>query len=134
MLVLKAVLAWLGLMALAMLNGIFRQFVLLPNMGELPAHQVTTVILCVVIFIYTWLVLGWWPLPARSSAWMVGITWAILTVAFKFVLGAMILKKPMPTLIADYNLLAGRIWPLALLSTLIAPAVLWRASQWPAKV
>lgn len=126
MLVLKAFLAWLVLMALAVLNGIFRQFVLLPNMGDLRAHQVSTVILCVVIFIYTWLVLRWWQLPARSSAWMVGIMWALLTVAFEFVLGGIILKKPMSTLLADYNLLAGRIWPLVLLSTLLAPALLWR--------
>lgn len=126
MLVLKAVLAWLGLMVLAMLNGTFRQFLLLPNMGDLPAHQVSTVILCVLIFIYTWLVLRWWRLPARSSAWMVGVIWLVLTVTFEFVLGGLILREPMSKLLSDYNLLAGRIWPLVLLSTLLAPALFWR--------
>lgn len=129
MLVIKAFASWLILMVLAILNGSFRQSVLLQRMDELRAHQVSTIMLCAIIFLYTWLIYRWWQLPSRSSAWIVGLTWLVLTVAFEFVLGGVILKKPMSTMLADYNILVGRIWPLVLLSVLLAPVALWRANQ-----
>jgi hypothetical protein len=56
----------------------------------------------------------------------VGILWAVLTVAFEFLAGHYAFGHPWPELLADYDLLRGRVWLLVLVTTLVAPRWAWR--------
>ena len=47
--VLKYFLAWFGMMVLAILNGGLRDLAYKPHVGALPAHQLSTVILIVLL-------------------------------------------------------------------------------------
>jgi len=52
----------------------------------------------------------------------------VLTLLFEFGLGRA-LGRPMETLLADYNILRGRLWPLVLITELVGPWIalrLWR--------
>jgi len=44
-------------------------------------------------------------------------------VAFEFLFGHYVMGHPWSRLVQDFNLLAGRVWALVLLTTLFAPIV-----------
>lgn len=48
----------------------------------------------------------------------------ILTILFEFVFGHYVIKNPWQKLLADYNILKGRLWSLLLLTELISPLLI----------
>lgn len=58
-----------------------------------------------------------------EEAWAVGVGWVALTLAFEFLGGHFLFGKSWTELTVDYNLLAGRIWVLVLVVTLLAPVI-----------
>jgi len=53
--------------------------------------------------------------------------WVALTLAFEFLAGHYLFHNPWDKLLADYDVLHGRIWPLVLIVTLLAPVIAYRA-------
>ena len=122
-------LAWLGLSALAVVNGIARDALYLERLGERRAHQVATVVLLLLMLGYTWLVHQRWPLPGQGAAWQVGLVWLVLTVAFEVGLGRL-QGRSWAELLASYDLLSGNLWVLVPLATLVLPPVVrWMSGQ-----
>lgn len=125
---LRAIIVWLGLMVLAILNGTVRQYGIIPFTGERAGHWISTVMLCGLILGATYL--AWNRLAPRNmaDAWEIGILWLALTMAFEFLAGHFLFKRPWAQLFADYDILNGRIWVLVLIITLIAPRIMahWR--------
>jgi hypothetical protein len=52
------------------------------------------------------------------------LTWLALAAAFEFLAGHHVFGKPWSRLIADYDVLHGRVWVLVVLTTVAAPMVL----------
>ena len=50
-----------------------------------------------------------------------GVFWTALTIAFEFGFGHYVMGHPWERLLADYNILAGRIWVLVLATMLLGP-------------
>jgi len=76
------------------------------------------------------------PLPIepgldRGRLIALGIGWAAATVLFEFGFGHWVAGHPWSRLVADYDLLAGRIWVLVLLTLLIGPGRGPRAGEPP---
>jgi hypothetical protein len=118
-----AILIWFGLLTLAILNGGFREGVLVPRFGRGVSQAVSTIILSVLILLAGWISIPWIGPRTLQDAWTIGILWATFTLAFEFLAGHFIFGKPWSELLADYNLLAGRIWIMVLIITLITPIV-----------
>ena len=112
---------WLGMPVVAILNALIREKVYKDAIGELAAHQLSTITLIILIGIYTWLVSLGWKLQSAGDALIVGGIWLALTVAFEFGFGRLVMKHPWERLFHDYNISKGRIWVLVLLWTLMAP-------------
>jgi hypothetical protein len=55
----RAVLIWLNLLAMASLNGGFREGVLVPRIGRGPGQAVSTVMLSSLIVVLGWIALPW---------------------------------------------------------------------------
>jgi hypothetical protein len=53
---------------------------------------------------------------------LIGAVWLALTLAFEFLAGHYLFGSSWERLLADYDLLRGRVWILVLLATLFAPA------------
>jgi hypothetical protein len=69
-----------------------------------------------------------WVAPAGlREAFLVGVLWVVLTVAFEFIAGHYLFGNPWPKLLADYDILHGRLWLLVLVTNLLAP--LWAAKM-----
>lgn len=119
--VIRTVLVWFALLVLAILNGGFREAVLLPRLGRGLAQAVSTMILSLLILALGWIAMPWIGPRALQDAWTVGVIWVGLTLAFELLGGHFLFGKPWPELLADYNLLAGRIWIMVLVVTLMTP-------------
>ena len=118
-----ALLIWLGFVLLAVLNGGFRQRVLIPLVGEQTGHVVSTVILSTAIVFITWATLSWIAPATSEEAWRLGALWLGMTIAFEFLVGHYLFHIPWAKLLADYNFLRGRLWILVLVATLLAPVL-----------
>ncbi len=119
--------AWLGLSALAIANGVAREGLYGEAVGDHAAHQISTVTLIMLIAGYSWLLQRWWPLSSSRTAWQVGAGWVAMTIAFEFGFGHYVTGNSWSALLADYNLLEGRLWLLIPLTILLAPELARRA-------
>jgi len=121
--ILRTVVIWFGLLTLAILNGGFREAVLVRRLGRGLGQAVSTMVLSVLILAAGWISVPWIAPRTLQDAWTVGILWVTLTLAFEFLAGHFLFGKPWQELLADYNLLAGRIWVMVLIVTLMTPIV-----------
>lgn len=122
----KYIVAWLGMMALAVANGIARDKVYGPRVGELAGHQFSTAILLIAFGAYFYALERLWPLYSRNLAWVIGVVWLIMTLLFETALGRLVAREPWRKIFADYNILAGRLWILVPIWVLCGPYVVFR--------
>ena len=119
--IVRALVVWFAMVAVAITNGIFRVSVLNPRLGEGWGHIASTLLLCLLIALLTWITIGWIAPVSGPQAVAVGLLWVLLTVGFEFGFGHWVAHKPWAGLLADYNVFRGRIWILVLLVTGGAP-------------
>jgi hypothetical protein len=117
------ILLWVGLLFLAIINGALRDFTYLKTLGEHRAHQLSTILLLLLISVYSYFVFGYWNLGSEKEAILVGVLWLILTLAFEFLFGHFVAKHSWEKLLRDYNIFKGRLWILILIWTAIVPLV-----------
>jgi hypothetical protein len=117
------ILLWVGLLFLAIINGALRDFTYLKTLGEHRAHQLSTILLLLLIFVYSYFVFGYWNLGSEKEAILVGVLWLILILAFEFLFGHFVAKHSWEKLLRDYNIFKGRLWILILIWTAIVPLV-----------
>lgn len=95
-------------------------------MPELLAHQMSTATGSVILGVFIWFVIRLWPPVSSSQAGSIGLIWVALTVTFEFGMGGFIMHRPWTHLLHDYNLAAGRVWPLLLVWIGLAPFIFYR--------
>jgi hypothetical protein len=121
--ILKALIVWFVMMVLAILNGITRNSLYEPRIGEQAAHVVSSITLCVLIVALAWITNPWVAPGTTRAAFGVGLLWLSLTVAFEFLAGHYAFGHSWGKLLADYDLTRGRVWILVLVTTFLAPAL-----------
>ena len=86
--ILKSLIIWLCFIPIAILNGGLREYVLAKAIGAEWALPVSGITLSVCIFLITWLLL---PRMINSftskDGWLIGKSWALLTIVFEFAAG-----------------------------------------------
>jgi hypothetical protein len=75
--------AWLGMMLLAIANGAVRDFTYRGWVGDFRAHQLSTVTLLLLFVGYFWALFTVWPLASAHQAWLIGSVWLVMTLAFE---------------------------------------------------
>lgn len=112
---------WIVMAVLAVINGIFRETVIIPRVGEYSGHLLSTALLVVAIlalsagyFAYT--VIEY----TRTERLLVGMVWVVLTVGFEFLIGYLE-GIPVSETIAQYDVLAGQVWIVVPITLLAAP-------------
>lgn len=118
---LYAFLLWLGFAALAIALGNVRVRLAEPLMGEPAAHVVFTLLFCLLLYLLTDWFVGVAGFDTATSQWWLGVIWMALTVCFEFVFGHYVVGHSWQVLLADYNILNGRIWVVVLLTLLLGP-------------
>ncbi len=128
MIKIRHVVAWFVLLLVAMINGGLRDYTYGKYVSELLAHQISCmsgiVLFAVVIRQYVYL----WPPVSDREAWQIGLFWMVLTVAFEFLFFHYVTGHSWESLLANYDMSAGRLWPLILLWVAVAPWLFHRYS------
>lgn len=115
--------AWLLMPFLAVLNGVVRDATYGQAMGHDLAHSVSVIPLLVLIITWGAVFARRWPLPDTAAAVRVGAVWLVLTLAFEFGLGAL-RGVPVATMLGEYDVTSGKVWPLIPLATLFTPVLM----------
>jgi hypothetical protein len=119
--IVRALAVWGLLLVLAVLNGGVRDTWLSPVLGDTIGRAISSVLLALLILLATWLTIRWIGPTTPGQAMAVGALWVGLTLGFEFGVGHYGFGKSWAELLADYDLLRGRIWILVLLATFVAP-------------
>ncbi|MCP5065804.1 MAG: hypothetical protein GY946_04495, partial [bacterium] len=90
----KYVLAWFPMVAIAIANGVLRQAWYGKHLGELQAHQISTLTGVVLFGVYIWFVVRVWRPVSATQAIAVGLLWLAMTVAFEFLFGHYVAGHP----------------------------------------
>ena len=122
----RALILWFALLVVAVANGGFREALLIPRFGPHAGHIVSTIMFCAGILIVTYVAAAWIHPGSRRDTIAIGLAWLALTLAFEFGFGRA-RGKPWSELLADYDVLKGRIWMLVLVTTAVAPYLAARA-------
>ena len=118
----RAAAVWFMLLAIAVVAGAVRTTLLQPRVGEQAAHVIGTLASVAIFAVVIWCTVSWIaPRSDRGQLVRVGIGWVAATVLFEFGFGRYVMGHPWSRLLADYNLLAGRLWVLVLLTLLLMP-------------
>jgi hypothetical protein len=116
----KAVSVWLIMLIAAILNGLIREQLITPVVGEFAGRVISSLILSAFIFGITIIFIPWFRISRVSELWSLGAFWAALTITFEFIFGR-IQGFSWHTLLAHYKLLEGRLWFIVPLTALISP-------------
>lgn len=120
----RAAAIWLVLLVVAFAAAALRTGLLEPRIGEPAAHVVGTLAVVITFAVLIWLVTPWVvPDLARRRLAAVGVGWTLATMAFEFGFGHYVMGHSWSRLLADYDLTAGRLWVLVLLTLLLMPVV-----------
>ena len=113
---------WFLFMILAIINGAIRNKIYKPIVGDLTSHQISTIILIILIIVATYLILKFSDLKlSNSEAFLMGTILLVLTVTFELIIGHFVFGNTWEKLFADYNILKRRVWSLVLVTTFFAP-------------
>ena len=115
---------WLLFLILAIINAGIRNTVYKPIVGDLTAHQISTIVFMIIIMVVTYLLFRFIQIKlSDSQAFLMGFIWLFSTILFEFVAGHYVFGNSWEKLITDYNILKGRVWSLVLLTTFFAPYI-----------
>jgi len=120
----RAVLGVWGLLAVLMsLNGIFREVVLADHFRRSTADLLSAVLGIGIILGATGAFFRAFPGWRDANPIRLAVIWTTLTVAFEFIFGHYVDRKSWSELAANYAIWNGRLWPLVLLSLILAPFI-----------
>lgn len=125
---LKYFLAWFPMLLLAVINGIARDLGYKPYLGELAAHQLSTFTLLTLFAIYIYYVVKIFPPASGIEALCLGLTWTAMTLIFEFGFGRY-RGNSWEHMLADYNLLKGRLWVLIPIWVCYAPYLFFKIAK-----
>lgn len=124
---LLALAVWPLFLVTAVSLGAVREELIAPSLGEQVAHVVGTLQFIAAMLAIMWVFvdkIG--SLVQRIDLWLIGVMWTVLTVCFEFGFFHFMAGVPWEKLLADYNIFAGRLWVLVLLTTLCGPPLVSR--------
>lgn len=116
----KSILIWLLIIPLAMLNGLLRDEVITPIIGEKYALPLSGVILCVLIFFVALFFIPRLGRGSKQTYLKIGLLWMLLTVSFEFIFG-FLRGVPFMEMINTYNITTGNLWLVIVLFVGIVP-------------
>lgn len=117
----RYLLCWFLLAIIAVANGVIREATYGKHVSALTAHQISTATGILFTGFCVWWLSRLWPIESSSQAWLIGVCWLLATIAFEFGFGHLVAHHSLAELLADYNILRGRVWLLFLTWVLVMP-------------
>lgn len=121
MLVLKALAIWVSFLIVSMLNGMGREQVLSPIIGESIALPLSGLTLSAFIFIITYSTIHFFGRLPTNAYVSIGLLWLGITLAFEFSFANITQDRNWRDIIPMLNPLSGNLLLLVLAVTAVAP-------------
>lgn len=122
----KYLIAWLVMLLVSVANGALRDFTYGKHMHELAAHQLSSISSVVLLGLVILSFVRIYPPSSGREAVLIGLLWMALTVAFEFIFFHYVAGHAWAELLANYNVLQGRVWVVVLVWLAIAPYIFYR--------
>jgi hypothetical protein len=119
---------WFLLALVAIANGVVRQATYGRSVSDLAAHQISTVTAIIASGAVVWVANRFWAIESVSQAWTIGLSWLVMTITFEFGFGHFVAGHSWAKLLADYNMLEGRVWSLFLVWITVLPFVVFKVA------
>jgi len=116
----KSMLVWLLFVPLAIINGAFREGVLGPWIGERIALPISALILCILVFIVSYIFIPRLGRGSSKTYLTIGALWVLATVIFETVLG-LLMGITINEIIDAYNVTTGNLWLIVVIFIGIVP-------------
>lgn len=114
---------WVVMAMVAVINGGFREVVLIPRIGEYAAHVLSTALLVAAILLVSFVYFQRTPIEyAYVELVVIGMLWTALTVGFEFLVGY-VEGTPVSVTLGQYDVFAGQVWIAVPLTLLLSPLV-----------
>lgn len=126
----RALAVWLGILVLAVINGLLREAVLLPMLDTPAALILSGLLLSVLILAVAYLSLPWLGRLPATGYIAIGLGWLCLTLVFEFAFGRLVQGRTWAELLEAYTFRGGNLWPLVLLVITMSPYVAARIRSW----
>ncbi|MGD2137455.1 MAG: hypothetical protein PVJ66_04515 [Gammaproteobacteria bacterium] len=117
----KALTLWVALLLVATVNGVIREKLLIPGMGNYWGTFASGVVLSASIFLVAFFTVRWYGILEPRCFWKIGMLWLALTLLFEFTFGLFIAQRTWNELLAAYMFRGGNIWPVVLVIILVSP-------------
>lgn len=118
--VFKSLVAWAIILLFAILNGMLRVKVLLPELGAPWGMVFSGVLLSAIIFFAAYLALPWLGTRHLPTLWRIGFGWLALTLIFEVSM-ARWQGLSWSVMLQAYTFKNGNLWPLVLIVIAVAP-------------
>lgn len=122
----KATGVWFVIVIAAILNGIFREKVLLSLVGPELALPLSGILLSLLVLFVSFMLVSFLGSSKPRVMFVIGLFWITLTLSFEIIFGRFVVGKSWQEIMQVFNLLEGNLFVLVLIVTFIAP---WMASK-----
>ena len=122
----KATGLWLVIVIAAILNGIFRDSVLVPTIGANLALPLSGILLSILVFIITLAFISFFDSTEPKVYICIGLFWVLLTLSFEFLFGHYVIGKSWLEILQVLNILKGELFLLVLFVSAVSP---WLAAK-----
>ena len=116
----KAILIWVLIIPLAILNGVLREQITEPLLGSSIALPLSGIILSVLIFVAAYLLIPEIGKSKASEYVLVGVIWFTLTNLFDLVM-ILAVGNPVSDFWGMFDVTAGNLWSLVVIACLVPP-------------
>lgn len=114
---------WLVLICAEIIHGILRELILAPLVGHFRSNQIGVFTGSVIIISIAYFTIRWIGAKRTRELMTVGFVWLLLTVAFEFLFGRLVMQLPWEERLAGYNIAQSGIMPFGLLVLLFSPMI-----------
>jgi hypothetical protein len=122
MVIFRSVAIWLLFIVAESLNGVVRILWLEPNLGNVPAHQISFAFASILVLAIAMLSAPWLQV-SRLQRLGIGILWSSLTFAFEIGLGRLVFGYSWETILSDYQLSQGGLMAIGLTLMMLSPVI-----------
>lgn len=123
-LVIRILVTWFLFIPVPVINGLLREKWYKPIIGTTAAHQVGSLVVSLMFLLYVYVsfrgrISGF----STTQLLAMGVIWLVLTLIFEFGIG-LAAGRSWSYMLADYNVLAGRVWPFVLVVIFLSPLII----------
>jgi hypothetical protein len=121
--VFRAAVIWLGIVCFAVVNGMVRDEIVAPRLGENFALPLSGFILSIIVFVVAYFSFSFMGAKTRITCVFIGIQWVLMTLTFEFVFGHFVVGKSWSDLIQVFNVARGNLFLLVLFVSFLSPSI-----------